>query len=143
MDTTLGFDIAVVGAGPAGLTLACALAQAGGCRIHLFERDQNHFETSTYNPNRSYTIDITGHGLNAARAIAITDRFDAELIAFKGIKLAPAPWLHRLGVGYTLEPYKSEGWTGSRGDICRSLQAHLIHHYALGRSVLWHRSPSC
>lgn len=130
MDTTLGFDIAVVGAGPAGLTLACALAQAGGCRIHLFERDQNHFETSTYNPNRSYTIDITGHGLNAARAIAITDRFDAELIAFKGIKLAPAPWLHRLGVGYTLEPYTSEGWTGSRGDICRSLQAHLIHHYA-------------
>ena len=85
---------------------------------------------ATYNPNRSYTIDITGHGFNAARAIGITERFDADLIAFKGIKIAPAPWMRRLGWGFIDEPYGSQGWTGSRGDICRSLQAHLLHHYA-------------
>ena len=123
-------NIAVVGAGPAGLTFACALAQAGGYRIQLFERDQDHGEVATYNPNRSYTIDITGHGFNAARAIGITERFDADLIAFKGIKIAPAPWMRRLGWGFIDEPYGSQGWTGSRGDICRSLQAHLLHHYA-------------
>ena len=123
-------NIAVVGAGPAGLTFACALAQAGGYQIQLFDRDQDHGEVATYNPNRSYTIDITGHGFNAARAIGITERFDADLIAFKGIKIAPAPWMRRLGWGFIDEPYGSQGWTGSRGDICRSLQAHLLHHYA-------------
>jgi 2-polyprenyl-6-methoxyphenol hydroxylase-like FAD-dependent oxidoreductase len=125
----LTIDIAIVGAGPAGLTLACALAQEGGYSIHLFERDQDHFEIATYNPSRSYTIDITGHGLNAARRIDITDRFDNELIGFKGIKMAPAAWLYRIGVGYSVAPYKGQGWTGSRGDICRSLQAHLIHRH--------------
>lgn len=122
--------IAIVGAGPAGLTLACALACEGGYAIDLFERGDDHFLAATYNPSRSYTIDITGHGLNAARKIGIAERFDGELIPFKGIKTAPAPWLHRLGVGYGLEPYESRGWTGSRGDICRSLQAHLIDRYA-------------
>lgn len=43
------------------------------------------------NPRRSY-IDITGHGLNAAQRIDITDRFDNELIGFRGIKMAPAAW---------------------------------------------------
>jgi 2-polyprenyl-6-methoxyphenol hydroxylase-like FAD-dependent oxidoreductase len=86
----LTIDIAIVGTGPAGLTFACALAQEGGYSIHLFERDQDHFEIATYNPNRSYTIDITGHGLNT------TQRID---------KMAPAAWLYRIGFGYNVDSY--------------------------------------
>ena len=63
--------IAIVGAGPAGLTLACALAREGGYAIDLFERGDDHFQAATYNPSRSYTIDITGHGLNSALKIGL------------------------------------------------------------------------
>jgi 2-polyprenyl-6-methoxyphenol hydroxylase-like FAD-dependent oxidoreductase len=112
------------------LTLAAALAQAGGFEVSVFDRADDHFSVETYNPDRSYTIDITGHGLRAARHIDITDRFDAELIHFKGLKIAPHPWLRRLGAGYAEEPYRGRGWTGSRGDICRCLQAHLRERHA-------------
>jgi len=123
-------SVGVVGAGPAGLTLAAALAQEGGFEVSVFDRADDHFSVETYNPDRSYTIDITGHGLRAARHIDITDRFDAELIHFKGLKIAPHPWLRRLGAGYAEERYHGRGWTGSRGDICRCLQAHLRERHA-------------
>lgn len=60
-------SVAIVGGGPAGLTLAAALAQQGGFGIAVFERADDHFSAETDNPDRSYTIDITGHGLRAAR----------------------------------------------------------------------------
>ena len=123
-------SVAIVGGGPAGLTLAAALAQQGGFEIVVFERAEDHFSAETYNPDRSYTIDITGHGLRAARFIGITDRFDAGLIHFRGLKIAPHPWLHRLGAGFAEEPYHGRGWTGSRGDICRCLQSHLLERHA-------------
>ena len=123
-------SVAIVGGGPAGLTLAAALAQQGGFEIAVFERAEDHSSAETYNPDRSYTIDITGHGLRAARFIGITDRFDAGLIHFKGLRIAPHPWLHRLGAGFAEEPYHGKGWTGSRGDICRCLQAHLLERHA-------------
>jgi choline dehydrogenase-like flavoprotein len=56
--------IAIIGAGPAGLTCGLALARRG-IDITIVERGANHLETATYNPNRSYTIDITGHGKKA------------------------------------------------------------------------------
>lgn len=126
----MAISVAIIGGGPAGLTLASALAQQDGFEISVFERADDHFSAQTYNPDRSYTIDITGHGLRAARFIGITDRFDAELIHFKGLKIAPHPWLRRLGAGFAEEPYHGRGWTGSRGDICRCLQAHLSERHA-------------
>ena len=123
-------SVAIVGGGPAGLTLAAALAQQGGFEIAVFERADDHTSVETYNPDRSYTIDITGHGLRAARFIGITDRFDAGLIRFKGLKIAPHRWLRRLWTGFAEEPYYGKGWTGSRGDICRCLQAHLSERHA-------------
>ena len=99
-------SVAIVGGGPAGLTLAAALAQQGGFEIAVFERSDDHFSAETYNPDRSYTIDITGHGLRAARFIGITVRFDAGLIHFKGLSIAPHPWLHRLGAGFAEVPYQ-------------------------------------
>ena len=123
-------SVAIVGGGPAGLTLAAALAQQGGFEIAVFERAEDHFSAETYNPDRSYTIDITGHGLRAARFIGITERFDAGLIHFKGLKIAPHRWLRRLRAGFAEEPYYGRGWTGSRGDICRCLQAHLSERHA-------------
>ena len=111
--------VAIIGGGPAGLTLAAALAQQGGFEIAVFERADDHFTAETSNPDRSDTIDITGHGLRAARFIGITDRFDAALIHFKGLRIALHPWLRRLGAGFAEEPYHGRGWTGSRGDICR------------------------
>jgi len=58
---TTAVKIAIIGAGPAGLTCGLALARRG-IDINIFERGPNHLEAATYNPNRSYTIDITGHG---------------------------------------------------------------------------------
>ena len=84
-------SVAIIGGGPAGLTLAAALAQQGGFEIAVFERADDHSSAETYNPDRSYTIDITGHGLRAARFIGVTDRFDAGLIHFKGCLLYTSP----------------------------------------------------
>lgn len=116
------FCICIIGAGPAGLTLALSLVRrvrSGNSRlmISIFERSPDHRSAATYNPDRSYTIDITGHGLKAARYIGATNRFDKSLINFYGIR---APFA---GVE---EKCFEPGWTGSRGDICRSLLLELI-----------------
>jgi len=116
--------IAIIGAGPAGLTCALALARRG-IDIHIFERADNHLETATYNPNRSYTIDITGHGKKAAVHVGATKRFDQELLRFRGLKYALPAWTKRAPNKTLTEAYPGQGWTGSRGDICRVLQAEL------------------
>lgn len=123
-------SVAIVGGGPAGLTLAAALAQQGGFEIAVYERAEDHFRAETYNLDRSYTIDMTGHGVRAAGFIRITDRFNTGFIHFKRLKIAPHPWHGRLGAAVTEEPYQGKGWTGSRGDICRCLQAHLLERHA-------------
>ena len=55
-------DIAIVGGGPSGLVLAIALARRG-IRTTVFERDAHPERPPRFNPDRSYTIDISGHGL--------------------------------------------------------------------------------
>jgi 2-polyprenyl-6-methoxyphenol hydroxylase-like FAD-dependent oxidoreductase len=51
--------VAIIGAGPAGLTLALALARRAArgesVRATLFERGEDHRAAATYNPDRSYT----------------------------------------------------------------------------------------
>jgi 2-polyprenyl-6-methoxyphenol hydroxylase-like FAD-dependent oxidoreductase len=116
--------IAIIGAGPAGLTCGLALARRG-IDITIVERGANHLETATYNPNRSYTIDITGHGKKAADHVGVTKRFDQELIRFRGLKYALPIWTNLAPNKTITEDYPGQGWTGSRGDICRVLQAEL------------------
>ena len=116
--------IAIIGAGPAGLTCGLALARRG-IDITVVERGDNHLEAATYNPNRSYTIDITGHGKKAADHVGATKRFDQELIRFRGLKYALPAWTNRAPNKTITEAYPGQGWTGSRGDICRVLQAEL------------------
>jgi 2-polyprenyl-6-methoxyphenol hydroxylase-like FAD-dependent oxidoreductase len=116
--------IAIIGAGPAGLTCALALARRG-IDIHIFERANNHLETATYNPNRSYTIDITGHGKKAAVHVGATKRFDQELLRFRGLKYALPAWTKRAPNRTLTGAYPGQGWTGSRGDICKVLLAEL------------------
>ena len=102
--------IAIVGAGPSGLVAAIALARRG-VRTSVFDRDQHPEVAPRFNPDRSYTIDISGHGLKAIRYINAADAFDGRMIPFKGLKLPN---------GRT-EEWALPGWTGSRGDILRSL----------------------
>ena len=116
--------IAIIGAGPAGLTCGLALARRG-IDITVVERGDNHLEAATYNPNRSYTIDITGHGKKAADHVGATKRFDQELIRFRGLKYALPAWTNRAPNKTITDAYPGQGWTGSRGDICRVLQAEL------------------
>ena len=116
--------IAIIGAGPAGLTCGLALARRG-IDITIAERGVNHLEAATYNPNRSYTIDITGHGKKAADHVGATKRFDQKLIRFRGLKLALPAWTNRAPTKTITKAYTGHGWTGSRGDICRVLQAEL------------------
>lgn len=114
--------IAVVGAGPAGLTFALTLfaKHRGSEPVHItiFEQEADHDLQPRANPDRSYTIDITGHGRKAISSIGqnLLARFDKELIPFRGIR------------AYLLDrtlPYTEGGWTGSRGDICSALLHEL------------------
>jgi 2-polyprenyl-6-methoxyphenol hydroxylase-like FAD-dependent oxidoreductase len=77
--------VAIIGAGPAGLALAAALARRGGYAVHVFERGADHTAAREFDPMRSYTIDITGHGINAVRYLDATRAFDNAMLPFKGI----------------------------------------------------------
>src|ERR687885_65981 len=77
--------IAIVGGGPAGLVAAIALARRG-IRTTVFEREVHPERAPRFNPDRSYTIDITGHGLRALRHIDATTYFDDRLLPFRGIQ---------------------------------------------------------
>jgi len=54
--------VLIVGGGPAGLTLAYALANRPAIDVTLAEHEPDPFTAPT-TTDRSYTIDITGHGL--------------------------------------------------------------------------------
>jgi 2-polyprenyl-6-methoxyphenol hydroxylase-like FAD-dependent oxidoreductase len=105
-------DIAIIGGGPGGLTAAIALARRG-VRSTVFERDCHPDHMPRFNPDRSYPIDITGHGLRAVRHIDAVAHFDAQMIPFLGIRQG-----RRL-----IDPWAEPGWIGSRGDIMRALMS--------------------
>ncbi len=111
-------EIAIVGGGPAGLVTAIALARRG-VRTTVFERDVHPDMAPRFNPDRSYTIDITGHGLRALRYIDATSSFDAHMLPFKGIQYQ----------GRVVQDWPEPGWTGSRGDIVRSLMAVIAERH--------------
>merc|ERR1711970_605065 len=81
---------------------------------------EDHMTAPRYNTERSYTIDITGHGLKALQYCKATEIFDDKLIKFKGLKI------HR--PVEDSEEYTEPGWTGSRGDICRALQEEIAKY---------------
>jgi kynurenine 3-monooxygenase len=108
-------NIAIVGGGPAGIVAAVALARRG-IRTTVFERDPHPDDAPRINPDRSYTIDITGHGLRALRHIDATSYFDARMLPFNGMRYR----------GRMVEQWSEPGWTGSRGDILRTLIA-VVH----------------
>lgn len=110
--------IAIIGGGPAGLVAAIALARRG-IPTTVLERDAHPELGPRFNPDRSYTIDITGHGLNALRSIDATGYFDARLLPFRGIQ-------YEDGV---VEDWPEPGWTGSRGDILRALTAVIADRH--------------
>ncbi len=73
--------MAIVGAGPAGLVLALALARRTEIAVTVFDRLPSHLAAETYNPDRSYTIDITGHGIRALKYIGSIARMDRVTFA--------------------------------------------------------------
>lgn len=103
-------SIAIVGGGPGGLTAAIALARRGVAST-VFERESHPNRVQPFNPDRSYPIDITGHGLRAIRHIDAVDEFDARMTRFRGIRYR----------GRAVDPWGEPGWIGSRGDITRTL----------------------
>ena len=110
--------IAIVGGGPAGLVAAIALARRG-IPTTVLERDAHPDLAPRFNPDRSYTIDITGHGLRALRHIDATSYFDARLMPFRGLQYQ----------NQVVEDWTEPGWTGSRGDILRALMALVTDKY--------------
>jgi 2-polyprenyl-6-methoxyphenol hydroxylase-like FAD-dependent oxidoreductase len=122
-------DIAFVGGGPAALVAAIALARRG-VRTTVFEREAHPEVAPRFNPDRSYTIDISGHGYRALRHIEACSYFDEKLIRFKGIKM-----MDQRTAEWTLP-----GWTGSRGDILCALMALIEEkHRDLVRFEFEHR----
>jgi hypothetical protein len=148
--------VAIVGAGPAGLVLALALAKRSEVSVTIFDRLPSHLAAETYNPDRSYTIDITGHGIRALKYIGSTARFDrvhAQCTHARTRRRLPVALrcpdaaASHVCIGRTnalvrcmqeLIVFKgvyavfvgrklpSHGWTGSRGDICRALQREYL-----------------
>ena len=110
--------IAFVGGGPSALLAAIALARRG-IQTTVFERDAHPEIMPRFNPDRSYTIDISGHGLKALRHIDACSHFDDRMIRFKGLKIP----------GGGTKEWTLPGWTGSRGDILRALMAVLEENY--------------
>ncbi|MBP7282526.1 MAG: FAD-dependent monooxygenase [Leptospiraceae bacterium] len=109
----------IIGAGPSGLTLAFALSKRENVHVTVFEKAPDHRNIPTFNPLRSYTIDITGHGARAVQYLNMKERFNKDLILFKGIRLPIInPKLE--------ETYHGDGWTGSRGDIVKAIQEEII-----------------
>jgi len=104
--------IGIVGGGPAALVMAIALARRG-ISTRVFERDLHPESVPRFHPDRSYTIDTSGHGLRALRHIDATSVFDERVNRFKGIKI----------LGRISEEWTEPGWTGSRGDYLRALMA--------------------
>ena len=105
-------EIAIIGGGPGGLTAAIALARRG-IRSTVFERDGHPQDLPRFNPDRSYPIDLTGHGLKAVRHIDAVAHFDAHMIPFHGAR----------NRGWIFDPWSEPGWIGSRGDIVRTLMS--------------------
>ena len=147
--------VAIVGAGPAGLVLALALAKRSEVSVTIFDRLPSHLAAETYNPDRSYTIDITGHGIRALKYIGSTARFDRvhaqctrahSHASPHGAKMSRRGFIARVhrthnalvrcmqelivfkGIYAVFVGRKlpSHGWTGSRGDICRALQREYL-----------------
>ena len=115
--------IAIIGAGPAGLTLALALAARPSLHVDIFERAADHRASAMFNPDRSYTIDITGHGVKAARYVGAAAVLDRALIPFLGLRMRLVP---SISPHMKEERCKEPGWTGSRGDICSALLSELL-----------------
>jgi kynurenine 3-monooxygenase len=99
---------AIVGGGPSGLISAISFARRG-IATTVFEAAECPLNSATYNPSRSYAIDISGHGFNAINYINAVDRFNKAMIQFDGVKLEDK----------VVTPWNEPGWIGSRGDIVR------------------------
>lgn len=111
--------LGIVGGGPASLVFAIALARRGIGSV-IYERDVHPDKAPRFHPDRSYTIDTSGHGLRALRYVDATSHFDARMNRFKGIKV----------LGRFTEEWTEPGWTGSRGDIVRALMALIADRHA-------------
>jgi 2-polyprenyl-6-methoxyphenol hydroxylase-like FAD-dependent oxidoreductase len=90
--TPLSEGIAIVGGGPAGLVAAMALARRG-IQTTVFEREVHPDTAPRFNPDRSYTIDITGHGLRALRHIDVTPYFDARMLRSRASSTRAGSWM--------------------------------------------------
>ncbi len=111
--------VALVGGGPSALVTAIAFARRG-IATSVFERESDPEEAPRFDPDRSYTIDISGHGLRALRHVDACESFDARMFPFKGLKFPDG----------RVEPWNLPGWTGSRGDILRALMAVVETSYS-------------
>jgi len=112
-------DIAIIGGGPGGLTAAIALARRG-VRTTVFERESHPERMPRFNLDRSYPIDLTGHGLRAVRHIDAVAHFDAHLVPFRGIRTRRR----------VFDRWSEPGWIGSRGDITRALMSLAEERHA-------------
>ena len=111
--------IAIVGCGPAGIMSAINFARRG-IATTVIEANGDPSTAPSYNPDRSYAIDVTGHGLNAISYIDAVSEFDRDLIPFKGIDAGKGG----------IHPWNEPGWIGSRGDIMRVLMKIVAEKYA-------------
>eukprot|EP00854_Cymbomonas_tetramitiformis_P002623 gene2623-3387_t len=146
-------EIAIVGAGPAGLTLALALARramasghdssGGGIAVTVYDKQPSHFLAQRFDVDRSYTIDITGHGRKALEYVHATDVFDEALFEFKGLIYHHLPNVSFLPVNrIDAVTEESPGYTGSRGDICRALQQIIEEKFSGVVAFCWETGVS-
>eukprot|EP00494_Astrolonche_serrata_P024542 UN24801 len=120
--------VGIVGGGPVGLFTAIALANSKTVDfdITVYENAPSSRKSPTYDTQRSYVIDMTGHGLKAIQTVdGLEKRFDNELPKYVGVNFAFGPlfWKQK-------HKQNKETWSGSRGDWVRCFEGEIMDKYS-------------
>ena len=78
--------LAFASSSTSGLVLALALSKRENVYVTVFEKSSDHKNIPTFNPSRSYIIDITGHGEKAIKYLNVQERLKKILLNSKDLK---------------------------------------------------------
>lgn len=98
-------DVAVIGAGPAGLTAATELARGGALRVVIYEREREPGGI----PRHS---DHTGYGMRDLHRVMTGPKYARRLVRdalAAGVTIETGATVTRIGAGRTLEVTSAEG----------------------------------
>lgn len=125
--TTLTYDIAIVGGGIAGATLACGLRNSGLAVVVIEAQPQ----AQALQRQRAYALSVLSSRIFAG--LGVWEQLQARIAAFRQIRLSDADYPGV--VGFTPPDLNTEelGYVGEHGVICRPLYGAI----AAAKNIDW------